>query len=660
MPGAILGDGVLAYHGPWYNHAEKIWVLTMNNEEANYLLAAIALYITFYSQDFWYGVRWLLHSFRYSDPNPQHVIHHQLQVALRNSGNPGSYLYKCILIWLSWRKVQAAQAWRRCGLEIFYSLIVFSGWILAGVFVASALEDISKDVLLDPSSSCGLEYKNWTLQPDEQLPWLRYREQVVASQMPRVDGCWFQNWTDTACKFYPVPRFDMESGPAECPFGDHNMCTSTPIEFQVGPVRSDHDLGIDTDPKEAVAYSRMSTCSTINLEPYTTDLIANASVSEIEGVPEGTVIKSFDIGPHVRLDGEDLISLQLVNKSALSGYFIESYQDADPESAVYWSPKIELFPAIGNWNLFMLQQVGLRYTTPVEDPFLRATSPSKSRQEDPLYYKTNLTMPNDLYTAMACVTQHRFCHSDETTCTPWIKLEHLGDSSNYYSTLSWTPTQEIIIQRIVNQTSQFSLASVVQDLGSSALFASETLISDINIGTFSDRQWTSEIQRWIAASLAILQYQTTWFVAGFGQQVDNTATMVPGRPELKALCARQRVGQTGANTRNFHFGGVLACFLIGVMINALSLAGGKVNDFMQRFRNSDRHGKEWNQDSLFQLHRRHLEWEGVEGWQGQEEEIPTVDRTVVRSTCRDLNAAKVTTVGAEAKEGVVMRVQEVV
>ncbi|PNS21177.1 hypothetical protein CAC42_3515 [Sphaceloma murrayae] len=658
MPNTIQGDGVVVHHGAWYNNAEGLWVLTLTNMEANYLLAAIALYITFYSQDFWYAVRWVLHTFRYSDPNPQHVIHHQLQVALRNSGNPGSYLYKCILVWWAWRKVQAAQAWRRCGLEICYSLIVFVGWILAGVFIAVVLEEVPKDVLLSPSSSCGLEYKNWTLQPEEQLPWLRYREQTVASQMPRVDGCWFGNWTKAACSFYPVPKFEMESEKGECPVADHNVCTSDAIEFKIGPVRSDHDLGIDTKPEEAVTYNRISTCSTVDLEKFATNKIVNQSESEILGLPVGSTIKSFDIGPHVRLDGDDSISLQLVNKSALSGYFIDSYQDADPESPVYWNPRDDLFLPTGNWNLFFLRQVGLRYTNMTTDPFLRATVPAPSRQEDPLYYKTSLTMPDNLYTAMVCLTQHQFCQIDNKTCTPWLKFEHLGNTANYSNTVPWTPTQQIIIQRIANQTSQFSLASVVQDLGSTALFASQTLIQDINIGSFSDRQWTSEIERWIAASLAILQFQITRYVGGLGKQVDNTAAMVPGPPELAALCSRQRVLQTGVNTRNFHFQGVLACFLVGIVINALSLGGSKVNDLVQRFRSSEKPGKEWNQDGLFQLHRRHLMLEGVDGWQGLEEEIPVVDRTVIRSTCRDPEAEGAVATGAQTKEGVTMRVQE--
>ncbi|KAF2220737.1 hypothetical protein BDZ85DRAFT_303150 [Elsinoe ampelina] len=655
MTGTILGDGVIVHHGSWYNNAEGLWILTLTNMEANYLLAAIALYITFYSQDFWYAVRWVLHSFRYSDPNPQHVIHHQLQVALRNSGNPGSYLYKCILIWWAWRKVVAARALRRCGLEIFYSLVVFGGWILAGVFIAVVLEEVPKDVLLAADPTCGLEYKNWTLQPDEQLSWLRYREQVVESQMPRVDGCWFGNWTKAACSFYPVPKFELENEPAECPLSNHTLCTSTPIEFHVGPVRSDHDLGIDTTPEEAVVYNRVTTCSTINLEPYVTNIVVNRSVSDNDDIPLGSISKQFDIGNHIRMDGEDPITLSLVNKSSLYGYYIDSWQDGDPESSINWAPREDIFPHEGNWNLFFLRQVSLRYTSSLDDAFLRSTNPTPQRVEDPLYYKTDLFAPNDPYTSLACLTRHQFCKVDNSSCTDWMKFEHLGPLD--LSPATFSPTQDIIIQRIVNQTSQFGLASVVRDLGSQALFASQSLIEDINIGSFSDRQWTTEVERWIASTLAVLQYQITFFVRGFETQVNGTAPMVQGRPELKALCGRQRVTQTGVNTRNFHFIGVLACFLVGVVVNAMSLFGSKVNDLVQRFRTSERPGKEWNQDGLFQLHRRHLELDGVVGWEGLDDEIPVVDGVVERSTCKELGGESS---GVQSKEGVVMRVQETV
>lgn len=51
MPSSyIFSAGVRIKHGLWYNHGDKIWLLTLTNDEANWLLAAIALYITFYSQ----------------------------------------------------------------------------------------------------------------------------------------------------------------------------------------------------------------------------------------------------------------------------------------------------------------------------------------------------------------------------------------------------------------------------------------------------------------------------------------------------------------------------------------------------------------------------------------------------------------------------------
>ncbi|KAF4556604.1 Hypothetical protein D9617_1g084820 [Elsinoe fawcettii] len=652
---SISGDGVLVHHGVWFNFAEGLSILTLNNMEANYLLGAIALYVTFYSQDFWYGVRWALHTFRYRDPNPQHVIQHQLQVALRNSGNPGSYLYKCILIWWAWRKIVSAQALKRCGPEIFYSLVVFAGWIVAGVFIAVVLEEVPKDVLIYPDPSCGMEYRNWTLQPNEQLPWLTYREEVVENQMPRVDGCWFGNWTKAACSFYPVPKFELESEHGDCPLTNHSLCTSTPIEFHAGPIRSDHDLGIDTRPEEAVVYKRTSTCSTVDMENFATTIIVNKTLSDSDDVPQGTVVKQFGIGPHVRRDGTDPITVSLVNKSALSGYFIDSYQDSDPESSIYWAPREDVFPDDGNWNLFFLRQVGLRYTSAFNDAFLGATTPAAERVEDPLYYRTDLFSPDAPYTSMACVTRHQFCQTDMKTCTQWMKLQHLGELP--IASVNWTPTQQIIIQRIANQTSQFSLASIVQDMGSTALFASQSLIQDINIGSFTGGQWTREIERWIAATLAILQYQITSFTRGFDAQVNGTSPLIEGPPELKKLCKRQRVLQTGVNTRNFHFQGVLACFLVGIIINAASLCGSKVNDFVQKFRSSERPGKEWNQDGLFQLHRRHLELEDVQGWEGLDDEIPVRDGLVHRSTCRDLTAEAT---GAQTKEGVVLRVQETV
>lgn len=291
---------------------------------------------------------------------------------------------------------------------------------------------------------------------------------------------------------------------------------------------------------------------------------------------------------------------------------------------------------------------------PLEDPFFMSTKPAPPQEESALYYRTDLYEPSDDYKTMACKTTHKFC-GEKAGCTDWMKLQHLSDPVNYTS-IDWTPMQRLIVERIVNQTSQFSLSAVVQDMGSDAVAASNSLIGNINIGKLDSTQWIYETQRWISMTFAILQYQSAAFVNGFGSQVDDIATMIPGPPELKVLCNRQRVGESGGATRNFFTAGVLAVFLVGIIINGSGLFGGWLNERFQRLRRSDQPRLDWAQDGLFQLHRRHLEREGVvDGWERTEEEVPKVDRHVTRGNSR----VEATSSAVEGKAtGVVMTVKE--
>ncbi|KAF2147606.1 hypothetical protein K461DRAFT_302975 [Myriangium duriaei CBS 260.36] len=672
MLDAIVIDGIAVHHGPWYSWKSKLWILTLTNNEANWLLAAIALYITFYSQDYWYFHRWLTHALRYRDRKPQHVIQHQLQVALRNSGNPGSYMYKCVSILISWKNIPNAKAWRRCMPEIIFSCVVFTLWVLAGIFFANLLEDVSKDVLLLPSKTCGQTYTNLTLQPDSQLNWLRTRKSILAANLPRLNDCYLSeaNETSSECSFFPVAALPINKTKAACPFANATMCLTDPILFHIGPIQSDKDLGIDTKPEDAVIYGRQVTCVPIDLSSVVGDqqLVTNDS-SEADYLEPGTVIDTFNIGHGLIADGAYNVSLALSDKSAVSGYFLEwvertmyteinvytdfrsSYQDADPDSNTFWVPNRTLFPATGNWNMMLLRQVGLKYTNPLEDPFLLATIHTTVRTSESLFYDTSVTKPNDAYTAMTCFTQHRFCDM-YNQCSDWGALHSHGNISGFTSSgLRWSSTQMVILERIANQTSQFSVASLVQDFGTAALITAQSLVGSINIGEFSTSQWATEAFRWVAASLAILQYQTAWYVYGVQSESEGTGSISATAKSLEAvqLCERQRIGDVGANTRNFNLGGVLAVFLVGILVNGLCLFGDKVNHFALGFIKSERMKELWAQDGLFQLHRRHLEKREVDGWEGVYDDIPVTDRLVE-------TMSTVVTTATASKEGIVAHV----
>lgn len=241
-----------------------------------------------------------------------------MQVALRNSGNPASYLYKLCLIWWSWRGVKTAKAWKRCLPDILFSTLVFGAWVMAGIFIANSLEDVPKEVLLSPSRTCGMEYKNWSLTPDEQLPWLRYRQRLMAKTLPIATDCILSSEPGHDCSYLPPLKLNLTGRPAACPLSNPEDCLIT-REFDFGPLDSNEHFGIDTDHENVVLYNRRVTCAVIDLDKYTVNLTAKGNDSVLY---PGTSIRSFDVGPLVRHDGEEPVTLPLVNRTALAGYYV--------------------------------------------------------------------------------------------------------------------------------------------------------------------------------------------------------------------------------------------------------------------------------------------------------------------------------------------------
>lgn len=255
----------------WSHGAILGKTLTLTRSNGNFLIAALALFVTITGTSFWRIFCFALHH-SFSSEAPQDGLYHQRQAILRTSGTGVAGLWSLSRIAWAWRK-NAPRVARRMLPTIATSICIISAFGAASIFSSWISTAMGNEVLLS-GRNCG--WTTWSkLSIYQQATLLNsYSSQVVSSSADYVQRCYAQGAQRQDC-----PSFVRVSLPGSldnnytCPFDD-KLC-----QFDFGNVRLDsglldshHDLGINAPMEERFSYRRITECAPLRTEGYTEQL----------------------------------------------------------------------------------------------------------------------------------------------------------------------------------------------------------------------------------------------------------------------------------------------------------------------------------------------------------------------------------------------------
>lgn len=209
------------YTGIWTNWsygAIRGSTLTMSRSNGNFLVAALALFVTITGTCFWRIACFVLHHWLSSEA-PQDGLYHQRQVILRTSGTGADG---------SWSLIRAAWAWRKNTTDsyartvpiIVLSIVITAAFGTAGVFSSRVSSSMGNEVLLIGNNCGWLRRDNITLhqQTGEVNP---YKSQLVSSSSDYSQRCYIQGAARQDCPtFVQVNLSGTVDRNYSCPFDD--------------------------------------------------------------------------------------------------------------------------------------------------------------------------------------------------------------------------------------------------------------------------------------------------------------------------------------------------------------------------------------------------------------------------------------------------------
>lgn len=260
---ASVAESFTVYTGIWINWSYgKIrgCTLTLDQREANLLIAFTALFVTLASVHVWNIICFTIHAFL-SQPRRHDIVHHQSQAILRNYRDPGSAALALIRVAWTWR-----------GMHKIHKLLPLLGLTLVvsvGLSVATGFSSrIARDdheVLLR-GHQCGQFSK---ASPDSSIApaqadrlnmALRYAYQCYNGMSKTLSDCGVL--VNTRLKSKELRHTD-------CPFG--NLCKPnvTSITMDSGLIDSHKDLGMNAPELQRFALRNTWQCSLLETRGHT-------------------------------------------------------------------------------------------------------------------------------------------------------------------------------------------------------------------------------------------------------------------------------------------------------------------------------------------------------------------------------------------------------
>jgi len=217
---------------------------------------------------------------------------------------------------------------------------------------------------------------------------------------------------------------------------------------------------------------------------------------------------------------------------------------------------------------------GVRYLTPVHDPWFAATQVINGLVPN---VASTLYGPDAFVAVLACTDQYQLCNPNQHpyNCSIVGSLYDIKQASALIGLNAYQTATAYRFTYVANQTSTYS---TVNYLGSAALLASDRLAGDrlaiVGLG-LPNNQWELEVQGWFETSLANMQSYVVEYAANvvdlspYGYIQLASEHDGPVAQAAQELCGSQRIRNTG-KYQSFSFAGVMIVFCVGTTIILLS------------------------------------------------------------------------------------------
>lgn len=276
----------------------------------------------------------------------------------------------------------------------------------------------------------------------------------------------------------------------------------------------------------------------------------------------------------------------------------------------------------GDVSLVFMAGNQIKYAAPVYDPFFAAGLDPLDAVSIP-YHDTNVTYYTTTHavSVIACKEQHQMCLAgSETNCTPLVGISNILNETEKLKGV--TVAQLATSGRIGYALATTSVASVLTDLGPSALLVSRTLNGLQQLASLPIDQWRAEVSNWHSIALARMQAIVLSYATGPENPAFNQYVAKPGAAFQKYACQNQRVRDSHGYI-NFDMAGLIVLVVVGAGLVFLgfifeSLVG-LVSKVSRRLGN--RRAK-WLSEGVYHLHKETLQMRGVRDWQDTDEVMP--------------------------------------
>lgn len=269
------------YLGVWTNwsHGKVLGsTLTLSQQNGGFLVAFLALFVTFVGTGFFRITSFILHHWlsAATDADGMDTIYHQRQVVLRNSATAADSLWNFSQLFWFWRR-RGNRPVRRLLPVIIHAIICIAAFGAAGVF-SSRITALTGEEVLISSPHCGLlQGATEDFNAEDYInDFEAYIAQRVNAFTNYVQDCYSSQGVSTqSCKSFIKARLPYtKSRNAGCPFEDE-ICreSNTSIKLDTGFLDSHSDLGLNAPSSSRIKIRASWHCAPITTQNYTQDFV---------------------------------------------------------------------------------------------------------------------------------------------------------------------------------------------------------------------------------------------------------------------------------------------------------------------------------------------------------------------------------------------------
>ncbi|KAF7192392.1 hypothetical protein HII31_06424 [Pseudocercospora fuligena] len=652
-------DSSLIYQGFWINHDHGPVLgatITTSQQSAYALVALLAIIVATAATSAWNLLLFATHQIRATSA-PCDGLFRQQQVMFRTLASPGTVFTESVKMLAVWSHRNQWRMHARCVMPAILGLTFALATVAAGIF-SSSIVNIADLPVLVRSSSCKMFNTTANLVGDdcsEGAIFHRTYRDAVASYNRQ---CYVGQRVPSQCHSYVVPRIDVQTTPADCPFQESICSKEQAIVLDTGYLDSHNTFGFNAPPEDRVQFRRRATCVPLNVQDYAS--LVNADDVDFQKyfhrAPLGDEqIWRFHYGdnPIADLDGNitALYSTTVANATfSYTAQGVTAYSEPDMVPSNMFEPIAELEHTSGDTTVLFIYGNSVLSFVPINASIYAAHRPvshrfvARDRVDNVTVY--GVDQPAGV---IGCTEEYEYCVSlagrgDQRQCSGLR-----GMISGGFETILPSATKKQLVTLKAFAAAN-TLGGIANAVNGDPIFLNITTDWEMVDGVPGD-QWKLDVKTMETYVRAQLQTMLAKQATGF--EGARCMTYPPTTEAERLSCRNRKVVKQGGFANINVFGLAFTLVMFGVLT---TLDFGVLRFFLLLEKPSTSRRsriRHWIQDGVFQLQRAAYEaWEKDIVWTRQGKEIPTTQSRMtylascgVRYSAKATNTSKCPSVG---------------